>query len=230
MNNKLHKIILISSSIFIFFGLAVSINVTTASAHQSGCHRWHSCPSDSGSYTCGDTGYSNYCGGYTAPTPNYYQQGQTNGKDHANIKNRDYILSQAQTAGSTEGYNDGKFNRPKDSSVPLANICYDKVKFDTAQNYTYESSFQSSYTTACLSIYGEQYVKGYNEAYETGVKARPVETASTDNPVASSSGNNDTGNSSGWLWVGGIGAFYGGIYSLGYVVDNWSRFIKWLKV
>lgn len=26
-------------------------------AHQSGCHRWHSCPSDSGSYTCGDAGY-----------------------------------------------------------------------------------------------------------------------------------------------------------------------------
>ena len=26
-------------------------------AHRSGCHRWHSCPSDSGSYTCGDLGY-----------------------------------------------------------------------------------------------------------------------------------------------------------------------------
>ncbi len=28
-----------------------------ASAHQSGCHRWHSCPSDTGSYVCGDLGY-----------------------------------------------------------------------------------------------------------------------------------------------------------------------------
>lgn len=26
-------------------------------AHRSGCHRWHSCPSDSGIYTCGDLGY-----------------------------------------------------------------------------------------------------------------------------------------------------------------------------
>jgi len=30
-------------------------------AHQDGCHRWHSCPSDSGSYTCGDTGNCSEC-------------------------------------------------------------------------------------------------------------------------------------------------------------------------
>lgn len=29
--------------------------------HQDGCHRWHSCPSDSGSYVCGDLGYDTYC-------------------------------------------------------------------------------------------------------------------------------------------------------------------------
>jgi hypothetical protein len=28
-----------------------------ASAHRSGCHRWHTCPSDTGSYVCGDLGY-----------------------------------------------------------------------------------------------------------------------------------------------------------------------------
>lgn len=32
-----------------------------AFAHQSGCHRWHSCPSDTGSYVCGDLGYDTYC-------------------------------------------------------------------------------------------------------------------------------------------------------------------------
>ena len=37
-------------------------------AHQSGCHRWHSCPSDSGSYICGDTGYCSGC------PNNYYCQ------------------------------------------------------------------------------------------------------------------------------------------------------------
>ena len=30
-------------------------------AHRNGCHRWHSCPSDSGSYVCGDLGYSSQC-------------------------------------------------------------------------------------------------------------------------------------------------------------------------
>lgn len=43
----------------LFFSLA-----TTAFAHQSGCHRWHSCPSDTGSYVCGDLGYTSQCGGY----------------------------------------------------------------------------------------------------------------------------------------------------------------------
>lgn len=32
-----------------------------ADAHRSGCHRWHSCPSDSGSYVCGDLGYTSGC-------------------------------------------------------------------------------------------------------------------------------------------------------------------------
>jgi hypothetical protein len=33
------------------------------SAHRDGCHRWHSCPSDSGSYVCGDLGYYSECPG-----------------------------------------------------------------------------------------------------------------------------------------------------------------------
>ena len=34
-----------------------------AEAHRDGCHRWHSCPSDTGSYVCGDLGYYNECPG-----------------------------------------------------------------------------------------------------------------------------------------------------------------------
>ena len=30
-------------------------------AHRSGCHRWHSCPSDHGTYICGDLGYCSGC-------------------------------------------------------------------------------------------------------------------------------------------------------------------------
>ena len=33
----------------------------TANAHRSGCHRWHSCPSDRGTYVCGDKGYCSQC-------------------------------------------------------------------------------------------------------------------------------------------------------------------------
>ena len=34
-----------------------------ADAHRDGCHRWHSCPSDTGSYVCGDLGYYSQCPG-----------------------------------------------------------------------------------------------------------------------------------------------------------------------
>lgn len=36
---------------------------TETLAHTDGCHRWHSCPSDDGSYICGDLGYDDECGG-----------------------------------------------------------------------------------------------------------------------------------------------------------------------
>lgn len=57
----------------VLVGVVVAAAVTLgagaspASAHQSGCHRWHSCPSDTGSYVCGDLGYS--CEYGTTPTP-----------------------------------------------------------------------------------------------------------------------------------------------------------------
>lgn len=45
-----------------------ALGVELASAHQSGCHAAHSCPSDTGSYVCGDTGNYNFCPGL-AVTP-----------------------------------------------------------------------------------------------------------------------------------------------------------------
>ena len=35
----------------------IAMPAPPAQAHQDGCHRWHSCPSDTGSYICGDLGY-----------------------------------------------------------------------------------------------------------------------------------------------------------------------------
>ena len=46
--------------------LAPLFALSSAQAHRSGCHRWHSCESDRATYTCGDTGHSNYC---DTPTP-----------------------------------------------------------------------------------------------------------------------------------------------------------------
>jgi hypothetical protein len=67
---------LVMGLVFIIFGFILLKNVE---AHQSGCHRWHSCPSDTGSYTCGDAGYP--CqyptypadGGVIYPPSGYYK-------------------------------------------------------------------------------------------------------------------------------------------------------------
>lgn len=42
-------------------GGASAFLITEAQAHRSGCHRWHSCPSDRGTYICGDLGYTSGC-------------------------------------------------------------------------------------------------------------------------------------------------------------------------
>lgn len=41
--------------------LSFVVSSTDVSAHKDGCHSKHSCPSDSGSYTCGDTRYCSQC-------------------------------------------------------------------------------------------------------------------------------------------------------------------------
>src|SRR5215218_1626121 len=56
---RLRSLLMITVAILICFGgLAFA---QPAEAHRSGCHRYHSCPSDTGSYVCGDLGYDTYC-------------------------------------------------------------------------------------------------------------------------------------------------------------------------
>ena len=63
----------------ILFFTILALEPAVALAHRSGCHRWHSCPSDTGSYTCGDAGYP--CqyptypasGGVVYPPSGYYK-------------------------------------------------------------------------------------------------------------------------------------------------------------
>lgn len=53
--------VLICGVIVIVLGAA-----SPAQAHQDGCHSHHSCPSDTGSYVCGDTGNYSECPGLAA--------------------------------------------------------------------------------------------------------------------------------------------------------------------
>ncbi len=55
--------------------LVLAVATPAAEAHRSGCHRWHSCPSDTGSYVCGDTGYCSGC-----PDNQYCLAGQARGQ------------------------------------------------------------------------------------------------------------------------------------------------------
>ncbi len=48
------RLITLSALLVFFWGVG-------AEAHRSGCHRWHSCPSDRGTYICGDVFYCSGC-------------------------------------------------------------------------------------------------------------------------------------------------------------------------
>ncbi len=56
---------LLVAGVLVAGGLLFS--VTLVSAHRDGCHRWHSCPSDTGSYVCGDLGYYSECPNKSTP-------------------------------------------------------------------------------------------------------------------------------------------------------------------
>jgi hypothetical protein len=62
MKRYLHPLVLVLvAAIAAVAATAALTTAQSASAHRSGCHRWHSCPSDTGSYVCGDLGYDTYC-------------------------------------------------------------------------------------------------------------------------------------------------------------------------
>ena len=54
-----HILLAILLMSLVFVALAPIIEMIYA--HRDGCRRWHSCPSDSGSYVCGDLGYDDEC-------------------------------------------------------------------------------------------------------------------------------------------------------------------------
>ncbi|MBI2170316.1 MAG: topoisomerase DNA-binding C4 zinc finger domain-containing protein [Actinobacteria bacterium] len=79
-----------------------------ALAHRDGCHRWHSCPSDSGGYECGDAGYACRYPTYdesqkgSIPDPSYDDYGFTDYGD----PDYDYGYSDECPLGGCDGDSD----------------------------------------------------------------------------------------------------------------------------
>lgn len=73
---------------------------SAAEAHRSGCHRWHSCPSDSGSYICGDIGRCSGC-----PNNQYCEDGRPISNEIENNKNKQipqFLLDGRPISSETE--------------------------------------------------------------------------------------------------------------------------------
>lgn len=77
----------------LYLPLAASNN--PVSAHRSGCHRFHSCPSDNGSYVCGDLGYDSQC-------PN--KSSSSSSKSIHDNKSTDSAKNKVKTESCENGY------------------------------------------------------------------------------------------------------------------------------
>lgn len=100
-SNKLHSrssVLFFVPIIFILSFCVISSRPQVVYAHQSGCHRWHSCPSDSGSYVCGDTGYSNYCGSTTPQRQEYVTP------SHPSSTSTHYVQPRSTNTAPTTNY------------------------------------------------------------------------------------------------------------------------------
>lgn len=149
-------------------GSTVIFNTPSVSAHQSGCHSWHSCPSDSGSYTCGDTGYTSGCGDYTytSPVMNYTSQGLDNGKKHA-YTDEVSIESVAQNSGTAEGTSDGQsetLNLPDPQSTLT---CKKSFTFQSPKDLLYVSGYESGYQSVCSATFDKAYKLAYETSYSS---------------------------------------------------------------
>ena len=152
----------------IIYGVILIVSVTTillasssdyVFAHQNGCHRWHSCPSDSGSYTCGDTGYCSQC-----PDNKYCKAGKPwSGSSSSSSK--------SQSGSSSSSYSSLKVNNQKMPCKGKAECIVSKVTKiidgDTLQIAKYTVRLSLTNTP-------EKNQKGFSEATEFTKKLCPV--------------------------------------------------------
>lgn len=163
----------IGSSLLFLLALLSVISVFQSQktlAHQSGCHRWHSCPSDSGSYTCGDTGYSNYCGSTnnTAPAPpDYRQLGVSKGREDAGTKaigTADLAKVEGRGQGRSDG-SSGAANLPLPNAKPVCDIEFTFNGYTTSE---YRSGYHDGYLESCSTSYRDAYIASYQAGYLVG--------------------------------------------------------------
>jgi hypothetical protein len=192
---------------------AVIIALSTSStvlAHQSGCHRWHSCPSDTGSYICGDLGYDNYCSGEQTyyEQPDYESQGTDNGANQA-VQDKSTIISNATNDAQKAGEDDGYSDSTQSDTVLESDFCSRTFTFNGYAPQEYQDAFYSSYQDACLATYNDAYAGVYDSAFEQGQQRYAAELAD-DSTVPSSNDSSDSGSGGDWVWPVVIG---GGIVS-----------------
>lgn len=175
---------------------SLTLKYDTVSAHRSGCHRWHSCPSDSGSYTCGDTGYYSQCGSstYVAPTVNYTAQGKTGGIKQANDAITT-INESAEAAGSQDGQTDGEKGALEYAKPSSSAICNQNITWDTTQDASYESAYKSAYQSQCNDLYSTSFRQAYASSYSLAKEQYTNRQAKS---------NSDSSNIWGMILLGGI--------------------------
>src|SRR2546427_3448941 len=115
--------------------LVIALSQSDASAHQSGCHRWHSCPSDTGGYTCGDTGYCSQC-----PDNNYCKAGQP-------ISSSSSSGSSSSGSSSSGSSSSGSSSSGSSSSGSVSSSTTNPDRKSTRLN---SSHSQISYAVFCL--------------------------------------------------------------------------------
>jgi hypothetical protein len=78
----------------------IPISPTESLAHRDGCHRWHSCPPDDGSYVCGDLGHDDECG--------VSKEGNEDNEEEAETANDDPISKNNDGNGNKDDINNGE--------------------------------------------------------------------------------------------------------------------------
>lgn len=177
-------------------------------AHQSGCHRWHSCPSDTGSYVCGDLGYDTYCG---YEEPDYESEGHDKGLDYASDDSA-VIIQRANGDGDNDGYEDGRNGSVEDNSPNASLSCDKSFTFQGFAPDEYQDAYKEAYKESCTERYDDAYITAYTAGYQRGKdEYSAAKEQENDNPELADN-NMDSSDGGEWFWTalfGGGAIWYG---------------------